>query len=218
MLRSGIANLPDILQRIADCGGWTPDDFESRIEASHDTKKAPQDHQDQYETVWKNSIDALIEPVTSLIEAMNENLEYAGLQLEIIPKKESKSRLYWISWFQSAVQTDPEAKGGATEPGKLESTSILEYRLTEFLTRLEALTSWADSKGLSATQLHNLQSFGEVDVDKDTGNSYMRRDSQQLYLILYIRHMVSEMHTTRHTNFITQCLALTFSIRSTPPV
>ncbi|RFU27990.1 Catechol 1,2-dioxygenase, partial [Scytalidium lignicola] len=190
---SGMANLSDILKRIADCGGWTPSDFESRMEDSFETTKASQGHnQDEYEIVWQNSIAALIEPAISITEAMSDGLEHAGLQLEIIPRPGTKNYFNWMPGVKRTEQTDLEAEGETIEPGSPEFSRILEHRLAEFSTRrVEALTTWANSKGLSAAQLENLQAHGEFDMDEeDPVDGHVRRDRQQLYLILYIQHML----------------------------
>lgn len=188
-----MVNLPDILRRIADCGGWNPSDFESKMEDSRVTMEGPQGHgQDKYEVVWQNAIRALIEPATSIIEAMNDGLEHAGLQLEIIPRPGTKQCFNWIAGGKRSDQTDLEADGGTIEPGNAEFSKILEHKLAEFSKRrVEALTAWANSDGLSAAQFENLQAPDELDIDEGLVNGHMRRDHQQLYLILYIQHMVS---------------------------
>jgi hypothetical protein len=175
------------------------------MEDSDGSTKATQGHsQDEYEIIWQNSICALIEPATSIIEAMNDGLEHAGLQLEIIPKPGTKNFFNWMPGVKRTEETDIEAEGETIEPGNPDFSRILEHRLTEFsMRRIEALSAWANSNGLSAAQFENLQASGELDLDEDSVDGHVRRDRKQLYLILYIQHMVSKKHITRHINLIT---------------
>lgn len=190
-----MAKLPDILKRIGDGGGWIPCDFESR---SGDRTKEPQGYsQEAYELVWQHSIGALIEPATSLIEAMNDGLEHAMLQLEIVPRPGSINFLSWMPGSKRTIERDVE--GETIKPGDPGFSRILENKLNEFSTgRVESLTAWAESKGLSAAQLEAMKNLGETDVDED----HVRRDRQQLYLILYIQHMVSKKHIDRRAGYI----------------
>lgn len=196
--------MPDILKRIADGGGWIPCDFDSRTEARGDKTKASQGHnQEEYEMVWQHSIGALIEPATSIIEAMSDGLEHAALQLEIVPRPGTKNFLSWIPGVSRTLKTVHDAEGEAIKPGDPGFSRILEDKLTEFSTgRIEALMAWAESKGLSAAQLEKLRTLGELDVDEDPVHGHVRRDRQQLYLILYIQHMVSKKHFIRHARVV----------------
>lgn len=191
--RSGMANLPDILKRIADCGGWVPSDFESRMESGSVTTKAQHGtSQDEYNRIWQNSIGALIEPATAVIEAMCDGLEHAGLQLEIIPRPGTKRFSNWMPGVKRSEKTDREAEGEIIKPGHPEFSRLLEEKLTEFSKgRVEALTAWANNKGLSAEQMKILHAQSEADADYDATDGFLQRDRQQLYLLLYVQHMVS---------------------------
>ncbi|OBT43669.1 hypothetical protein VE00_05184 [Pseudogymnoascus sp. WSF 3629] len=188
----GMANMPDILKRIGDGGGWIPCDFESRTKDGVDKTMPPQGHsQEAYEIVWQHSIDALVEPATSLIEAMNDGLEHAALQLEIVSRPGTKNFLNWVPGAKRTRLIDREAEGGKIKPGDPNFSRLLEDKLTQFSTgRVESLTAWAESKGLSPAQLETMKNLGEFDVDEDPADGHVRRDRQQLYLILYIQHML----------------------------
>ncbi|OBT81101.1 hypothetical protein VE02_10243 [Pseudogymnoascus sp. 03VT05] len=188
----GLANMPDILKRIGDCGGWIPCDFESRTKDGVDKTMAPQGHsQEAYEIVWQHSIDALIEPATSLIEAINGGLEHAALQLELVSRPGTKNFLSWVPGAKRSKLIDREAEGKIIKPGDPKFSRLLEDKLTEFSAgRVESLTAWAESKGLSPAQLETMKNLGEFDVDEDPADGHVRRDRQQLYLILYTQHML----------------------------
>lgn len=194
-----MAKLPDILKRIGDGGGWIPCDFESRTKYSNDRTTEPQGYsQEAYELVWQHSIGALIEPATSLIEAMNDGLEHATLQLEIVPRPGSKN---FLSWMPGSKLRERDVEGETIKPGDPGFSRLLEDKLTEFSTgRVESLKAWAESKGLSAAQLETMRNLGETDVDEDPVDGHVRRDRQQVYLILYTQHMVSKKHIDRRTH------------------
>ena len=185
--------MPAVLKRIEDGGGWIPCDFESGPEDHNEKVKAAQAYcQEEYELVWQQSIGALIEPATAIIQAMNDGLEHAALQLEIIPRPGTKNFLNWLPGAKRTEETDREAQGESIKPGNPEFSKLLEEKLNDFSTgRIEALTAWAESRGLSKEQVEKLQSLGEFDVDEDPDDGQVRRDRQQLYLLLYIQHMVS---------------------------
>ncbi|KAL1296546.1 hypothetical protein AAFC00_000051 [Neodothiora populina] len=196
----GMAHVPDILERIEALGGWVPQDASvSSATLDEKSKVSRADYQEEYEIVWQEAVGALVEPATALIEAMKDGLEHAGLQLEIIPKPGTKNFLGFMPGAKRNAKTDREAQGETIKPGSPRFTEILEARLNEFLNgRSAALSSWAESKGLSPAQMEKLQSLGQYDMDEDdTITGHVRRDRQQLYLILYMQHM-----------FYTTCIAI----------
>lgn len=190
--RGGIAHLPDILKRIGNTGGWIPCDFESKI--YHDKDSPSQQHKQKiYEKIWHDSMGDLVEPASALIEAMNDGLEHAGLQLEIIPRPGTKNYFDWMPGAQRTKQTDLEAERTTSKPGSQDFSRVLEAQLIEFeARRLESLAAWANSKDTSAST-PNLHSLGQFNRDEDPVDGKIPRDRQQLYLILYMQHMVSMM-------------------------
>lgn len=187
-----MAHMPDILKRIADGGGWIPSNFEAKMEGADDfPQSSPCQSQEEYDIVWKKSIGALLEPATALIEATKDGLEHAGLQLEIIPRPGDGRFFNWMPGARRNAKTDLEAEGELLKPGTAGFSKTLEDKLCDFRTRrIDALTAWADSEGLTEEQLEKLKTLGEFDVDESPAGAHVLRDRQQLYLILYIQHMV----------------------------
>lgn len=188
--------MPEILKRIENDGGWKPTDFESRKEGSDDKTQVDQeDNQEEYEIVWQQSIGALIEPATSMIQAINDGLEHSALRLEIVPRPGTKNFLNWMPGAKRTAKSDAEAEGETIKPGNPEFSKILEENLYEFSAgRIEALNAWADSKGLSQAQIENLQALDENGVYRELAGDHIQRDRQQLYLILYVQHTVRKRH------------------------
>ena len=56
--------------------------------------------------------------------------------------------------------------------------------------RIEALNAWANSKDLSPDQMEELQSYASREFGQDPESARVPIDRQQLFLILYIQHMV----------------------------
>lgn len=161
---------------------------------THDNEAKPGVAQSQevYEFVWRQCVGALIEPAVSIIEATEDGLVHAALQLEIIPRPGSSKSWNWMPGTKRTDKTDSEAEGVAFKPGDPEFSRCLEDKLNEFSAgRTEALTAWAESKGLSPAQLEKMQDFGVNDEDYDPADGPIRRDHQQLYLILYMEQMVN---------------------------
>jgi hypothetical protein len=160
---------------------------------SNKTKAAREFSQEEYNILWQNSVGALIEPATAILEATSDSLEHAGLQLEIIPRRGTQKYFNWLPGAKRTEQTDIEAEGTIIKPGDPEFSRILEDKLTGFSNRrIEALTACTEGRGLSAVQMEKLETLGERGVGKDPSDGHVPRDRQQLYLILYIQHMVSK--------------------------
>jgi hypothetical protein len=193
-----MAHLPDILNRIQESGGWIPCDFESRMENLDAKNKdsSKESSQEEYGLIWQHSVGALLDSANSIIELMSDGLEHAGLQLEIIPRPGQKKFFDFIPGCTRIKKTDPETEGQIIGPGHPQFSKTLEGKLGEFTKRrVEALTSWANSEGLTSAQLEKLNSRGKLDEDEQPAGIHVQRDRQQLYLILYIQHMVSKKRT-----------------------
>lgn len=201
-----MANVPDILGRIAEEGGWVRHEV---VPNSDDKDQNPESKrsygQEEYEIIWQNCVAALVGSATVTLEAIKDGLEHAALQLEIIPRPGTKY-YFWLPGVKRTDKTDLEAEGEVIKPGNPQFSKLLRDNLAEFSTRrVEALTAWADCKGLSAAQVKKLQSMGDFDIDEDPvdGNVRFLKDRRQLYLILYVQYMVSKIHTKRNVVAIT---------------
>jgi len=150
------------------------------------TARSSKHDQDDSEAVWRRSIDALIEPVNSMVEAIRNGIEHTIIQLELVtkpPKADDKAKV------------DTEAEGGKVRPSDANFSKHLEEMLNEFSAgRIEALNAWANSKGLSPDQMEELQSCASRDFGQDPDSARVPIDRQQLFLILYIQHMVRTTH------------------------
>lgn len=110
---------------------------------------------------------------------MDEALEHAGIVLELfpVPKKTKKS-------------LDVEADANNFKPGHPDFSGYLKNKMAEFYSkRGETLRTWAREKGLSVEDFDTgkLPSDGE---DWTPTEGQHRRDQQQLYLILYLEHLL----------------------------
>ncbi|THY16859.1 hypothetical protein D6D01_07605 [Aureobasidium pullulans] len=180
----GIAHMPEILKHIGSDGGWKPlfgIDNPGSSGSSATTLSTKHD-QDDSEAVWRRSIDALIEPVNSMVEAIRNGIEHTTIQLGLVPeppKADDKAKI------------DTEAEGGKVRSSDANFSKHLEEMLNEFSAgRIEALNAWANSKGLSPEQMEELQSYASREFGQDPESARVPIDRQQLFLILYIQHML----------------------------
>ena len=195
-----MAHLPDILDRIQETGGWNTYNFESKMEQAHvGNHGSPRmSSPEELDAIWRHSISSLLQPANSVIELMNDGLEHAGLQLELIPRPEKKKFFSFLLGFTKLQKTDIEADQPIIKPGHPKFSVLLEEKLEEFVNRrAEALTAWANSKGLPSARLDQFQQDGDFCKDGQPTSVHVYRDHQQLYLILYIQHMVSNTRTIR---------------------
>lgn len=117
-----------------------------------------------------------------MVEAIRNGIEHTTIQLELVskpPKADDKAKI------------DTEAEGGTVRPSDANFSKHLEEMLNEFSAgRIEALNAWANSKGLSPEEMEDLQSYASRESGLDPQSARVPIDRQQLFLILYIQHMV----------------------------
>ncbi|KAI4750465.1 hypothetical protein E4T51_16225 [Aureobasidium sp. EXF-12344] len=180
----GIGHMPEILKHIGSKGGWKPL-FGSTHQSSKDigaTEYRQETDQEESEAVWRRSIDALIEPVNCIIEAIRDGIEHTTIQLEIASETPKAD---------NSTKTDLEAEGEQFRPSDPNFSKHLHEKLTEFSAgRIEALNAWANSKGLSPEQMEELQCRASREAEKDRDLERVPADCQQLFLILFIQHML----------------------------
>lgn len=193
-----MAHLPDIFNRIAGNGGWDSCDFDS---PEQDVESRGQNRY-EYEKIWQSCMDSFLQPAVSIIEAMNEGLEHAGHQLQIIPTPGKEHHFKWFSGTGKSKSADIESDGDVIKPGDPRFSRALEQKLADFVSsKKEYLDAWANSRGLTGEQLQKMQTLDEFDEDRGKApvNNHIPRDRQQLYLLLYMQHMVSENRSSRST-------------------
>jgi hypothetical protein len=117
-------------------------------------------------------------PFAVLTAAMDEGLQHAGLVLELIPTPKAKQE-----------EVDVEAKGDTPKPGDENFSKYLEEKVLAFYKgRGETLRAWARQKGLSEDRFNAGHESSQVPTTPD--EQQHRRDQQQLYLILYLEHLL----------------------------
>lgn len=185
----GMSTITDIFERVAERRGWLKDDGESS-ELSDDTEYQ-ESARDKAETkrLWNEIMKQLHEPFAIATEAMDEGLLHAGLLLEILPKPKAKKGTKKNAG--TADETDVEAKAGGINPGDAGYAAQLRSRMTDFYKgRGETLRTWAREKGLSVEQF-DASNLNPDDLEEGSdAEAAHRRDQQQLYLILYMEHLL----------------------------
>ncbi len=205
--------MPEIFDRIAENGGWSPCDFDGRVEDD----ESQGHNKREYEKIWQSCMGSFLQPAIAITEAMNEGLEHVGHQLEIKKMSSKKSHFKWLSGIRTSRSADVESDGDRIKPGDSRFSRVLEKKLEDFLSsKKDYLDAWANSRGLTGEQLQRMQTLDELDEDrgKASFNGHIPRDRQQLYLLLYMQHMVSEKVEYQKYGF----RILTRMYSSIPPV
>jgi hypothetical protein len=110
--------------------------------------------------------------------AMDEGIEHAGLLLELIPKPKGKK------------EEDVEEKADCSKPGDKDFAKYFDKKMLDFYSkRGETLKTWARQKGISESQFNATKSPARGE-DWTPDEAQHRRDQQQLYLILYLEHLL----------------------------
>ncbi|KAI9744784.1 MAG: hypothetical protein M1818_001709 [Claussenomyces sp. TS43310] len=182
----GMSTINDMFERIAERRGWIEskthfDDVEAweqdaGIESELEEKR-----------LWNEIMKQLHEPFAVATEAMDEGLEHVGILLEFIPRPKQKSSAKDTA---AAEDVDVEAEGDSIKPGEMGFADFIRKRMEAFYSkRAETLRTWAKEKGLSATVFDAAHSSGPHEVGSpDETHHY--RDQQQLYMILYMEHLL----------------------------
>ncbi|TAQ84624.1 hypothetical protein B7494_g7055 [Chlorociboria aeruginascens] len=173
----GMSTITDIFERIAERRGWIKSENSSHNIAEA-WEKCSESQKLAEKQVWKEVMKTLHEPFAIAAAAMDEGLEHAGLVLELLPNAEKKKG------------NDEEAKGSEPRPGDKDFAKYLERKMAEFYGKRGAtVKAWAREKGLSEDQF-NSTNLPENPEDITPDEAQHRRDQQQLYLILFIEHLL----------------------------
>lgn len=174
----GMSTISDIFERLAERHGWV------KTHRNSSDRAEPWEHLDEKakleeKKVWNEVMKALHEPFAVAAAAMDEGMEHAGLILEILPKPKKKKG------------GDVEAEGADPRPGDSRFAKYLEQMMLDFYSkRGETLNAWAREKGLSEDQFDAANSVPPDSDNFTPDEAQHRRDQQQLYLILYMEHLV----------------------------
>jgi hypothetical protein len=132
--------------------------------------------------IWRSAVAALIEPASTLIEALKDGMEHAGLQLEVIHRTKAANR-----GSKAQRQHDTESTGDMISPGDPNFSSYLESKLDGFCnTRLASLSMWTKNNDQGGQEKARML---DGDVDRITIGQDGAHD-KHLHLVLYIHQMV----------------------------
>jgi hypothetical protein len=174
----GMGTITDIFERIAERRGWVKAS-DSRYDRSESWEQRDEADKDEEKKVWNEVMKALHEPFSVTVVAMDEGMEHAGLVLELLPTPKKKKG------------QDEEEKGTDPRPGDPEFSKFLEQKMLDFYSqRGKALKAWAKERRLSEAQFDAAKSVPPEVNNFTPEDSQHRRDQQQLYLILYMEHLL----------------------------
>jgi len=159
----------DIFRRAADRRGWNPG---GDIPVEDSTEKEGEKH------IWNEVMKQLHEPFRILSQAINQGLEHAAVQLELIPRPKTERPSSRVP----STDTDVEAQGDVLVPGQAGFAKVVNEHVRRFhRTRSETLHVWAKERGLMES----------INMNGDGPSADLRERRQaQLYVLLYMEHLV----------------------------
>lgn len=174
----GMSTIADIFERVAERRGWLKPQNPTERDRSEQWEKADDEERISSQKTWNEVMKTLHEPFSVAVAAMDEGLLHAGIVLELLPKPKTKSSA-----------NDEEAKGSDPRPGSPEFAAYLDKKLLDFYNkRGDTLRAWAREKGLSAEQFNVV--LEDLDTNITSDGAKHERDQQQLYLILFMEHLL----------------------------
>lgn len=175
----GMSTIADIFERIGERRGWLKPQNATERDRSEKWEKADDEERISSQKTWNEVMKTLHEPFAVAVAAMDEGLQHAGLVLELLPKPKTNNG------------NDEEAEGADPQPGNPKFAEYMDKKMLDFYSkRGETLRAWARQKGLSVEQFN-----AEVEAVPETGpilpgDAKHQRDQQQLYLILFMEHLL----------------------------
>ncbi|KLU92538.1 hypothetical protein MAPG_11483 [Magnaporthiopsis poae ATCC 64411] len=172
----GMATIMDVFRRTAERRGWIPEDDE-------ETPAEVMEEKWEERRLWNGLMRELHEPFAILSEAIDQGLEHAALQLEIVRRpKVSKKR---AGVAAPSASGDVEARGGETAPGEAEFSRSIEEKLQRFYKRKgNTIRYWAKERGLSSDPNGAGSRPGTANMD------FRWRSQGQLYVLLYLEQLM----------------------------
>ncbi|CZS95803.1 uncharacterized protein RAG0_05328 [Rhynchosporium agropyri] len=173
----GMSTITDIFERIAERRGWinVP---ESKFNDIEGWEKGKERDKEEEKKTWNEIMKTMHEPFALVTAAMDEGLQHAALALELIPKP------------RATKGEDVEAKGGDPVPGHPKFAECLDRKMMDFYSgRGKTLKAWARQKGLNGAYSDSAQPARDEDRRAEDESKH-GRDQQQLYLILYLEHLL----------------------------
>jgi hypothetical protein len=135
---------------------------------------------------WNEVMTSIHEPLSAVIEAMDDGLEHVLLRLQFVkPSKKKKKK-------KEQRDMDEEAKGDLIKPGDDGFAVHLEAQVNEFYHDKETtLYKWMESKGIKVSAPDHPQTPLDEMSELEKQPTVIRSGHQrQLYVILYVVYLL----------------------------
>lgn len=159
----GMTTIMDIFQRVAERRGWnTAGENSPDVLAEKNVEKS----------VWNEVMKRMHEPYQLLAQAVDEGLQHAALQLEIMPRPKAAKK--------APDAVDVEARGDSLKPGDAGYTKVIDEKLERFRAlKGVTLRTWIKERAIVRGQ------------ETDLSDAEIReRDQAQLYVLLYMERLM----------------------------
>ncbi|KAH8668497.1 hypothetical protein BX600DRAFT_379553 [Xylariales sp. PMI_506] len=175
----GISTVIDLFQRVAERRNWvTSKDTSAEVIAEKLKEKR----------LWNEVMRQLHDPFETLSEVVNQGIEHAALQLEIIPRPKVSKKAKKST--QPNATDDVEANGGLVQPGDSGFSNIIEEKVTAIKNiKGSVLQTWAQERGLISDE--NLVETLEPSISV-SDEWRQDHDQSQLFMLLYLEKLMEE--------------------------
>ncbi|KAH8812045.1 hypothetical protein F5884DRAFT_820070 [Xylogone sp. PMI_703] len=174
-----MSTIVDIFERIAERRGWRDVPQSGVIEP---WEREEVSRKEEEKKMWNEIMKTLHEPFTVAFDALDQAMEHVGFTLELIPRPKEK---------KNTSEEDVEAKANESRPGEPGFAKFLDGKLKDFYAaRGSILRAWARSKGLTSGSWDAASGIPSPGSDYTPNEAQHRRDQQQLYLLLYLEHLL----------------------------
>ncbi|KAL8391772.1 hypothetical protein RB595_002109 [Gaeumannomyces hyphopodioides] len=172
----GMATIMDVFRRTAERRGWiTDEDEETPVEVIEEKWEERR--------LWNGLMRELHEPFAILSEAIDQGLEHAALQLEIVRRTKGSRKRNAAAKKVPSASADVEARAGETAPGESEFSRNIEEKLQRFYKcKGDTIRYWAKERGLSADSDGGRPGTANMD--------FRWRSQGQLYVLLYLEQLM----------------------------
>lgn len=173
----GMSTLIDIFQRVAEKRDWLTDSgTPAEVKAEKREEKR----------LWNEVMRQLHDPFEVLSQIVDQGLEHAAIQLEILPRPRAARK------DKANGNEDVEAKGDLSSPGDADFGRVLDDKINSLKdVKVKVLKCWARERGMMQDNGGQSNTIRSDCLDGDRDEKH-RRDQSQLYLLLYIEKLIQE--------------------------
>lgn len=186
----GLSFVVDIFQRLSDYNRWN-------IPIEPNAEPIPEDVRERVVHDWNDIMRAVHDPFKTMIQTIDEALLHASYVFQFSKPPKQKAAAAPSTNESNTEAKDVEADAENTAPGEPGFAQHFQTKLNEFRSAKRiALETWAEDKGINLPPdfFDHPSSVESLKGDFfDASASHQDRSRRQLYLFLYVSHLVHDL-------------------------